>query len=49
MKRKHVVLIPKRDALDQWADLKRKLKAGEISFEKYAAAKRKLKPSILAT
>ncbi len=41
-------MISKEEALQQWKDLKRRLRAGEIKFEEYARAKRKLKPAILS-
>lgn len=36
----------KEQAVMRWRELKRRLKDGEIKFEDYAKAKRKLKPLI---
>lgn len=36
----------KEQAIARWNELKRRLKAGEIKFEDYTKAKRKLKPAI---
>lgn len=40
--------LTKEEAVLQWRELKKRLKNGEIKFEEYAKAKRKLKPAILA-
>ena len=48
MKNIQVTAKTKDEAKDQWRALKRRLRSGDIKFEEYAAAKRKLKPIILA-